>query len=274
MNKIGLIFVLAIMLSMGMMNAVGINQDYPSKVVMKTGESAVYGIRIANPSDVCIGVKVIDTSKDAISSILNKQSIYYVMPKSTQKIFLNISIPQDGAKNSYSIQHSFTEVAQANNATVVDISLGAKSSITITVGNESTMQKHPQGEIDATLKEAPTICNLAAEGVKAQAQYVNKTETKAAEDAAALKASKENQSIIDSIAQAITPAKPIPVAGSLSISEAPQDDNELLYAAAIIFGFAVVGAVGITMAFKKKKAKLAEEKNRTTQMGNTTEKYR
>jgi hypothetical protein len=238
-------FVLAILFSMSVIYPFGINQDFPSKVIMKAGESSVYGIRIANPTDACMGVKVSDVGADnTISTILNKQAIYYVLPNSSQKIFLSISIPQSGAKPNYNIQYAFMEMAPNNSATMIDVALGVKASIGITVGSNSTMQKHTQKEIDATVNAVPNVCDLAAEGEIAEAKFVEKRD-------AAIAESQKNVTVFTALAAAISGEKAPPVAGTITIVNKSTEDQEFFQAAiAVLVGVSALAFIAV-MAVKR-----------------------
>ena len=243
---------LALMLMVNLAFSIGINQDFPSKVTMIPGESSVYGIRITNPSESCVGVKISDIGDDnAISKIMNKQDIYYILPNSSQKIFLNVSIPESTYRGSYVIRHSFTEIAKSNSATVIDVSLGAKSAITISVGTSSNMQKHTQKEIDEVLGAKPVLCNLTAENQIAEQKFTEKVALEKASEQAKIEESKKNGSIIDNLAATLSNDKPKAAAGLLAVADKESEDQEFaVMVAAVLFA---AGALAIISAvlFKK-----------------------
>ena len=287
---------LALVLAVGMAFPVGINQDFPSSFTMQPGESGIYGIRIANPSDDCVAVKVTDVSAYDVSQILSMQTTYYLPPKSTQKIFIKIDIPADAYKASYSIKYSFNEVARTDADTMVDITMGAKSSMTVQVGgNGSKMQVHQQSEINEVLGATPAYCDATKKKVVAPktnevpvanetAQPATKADnttgtTEAAASGSAqtsTDAAKEAKATADAI-KATTTFKPAAVmnatGAALTIAKNPNEldpkEGELLGLAGIAVGALAVAAFAVEMMYRKKRETVARLKENQNPMKTT-----
>jgi len=278
-----MVIVLAIALLVGMAFPIGINQDYPTSFTMQPGESGVYGIRIANPSDDCVAVKVTDVSPHKVSQILSMQTTYYLSPKSVQKIFIRITIPTDAYQATYSIKYSFNEVARTDADTMVDITMGAKSGVTVKVGGDGVkMQTHPQAEIDEALSAAPAYCDATKKKVAVpkttetpaaqnEAQVAAEgdatTESATAQNASTMKeiagANDGAESIAEAVKAVVTPAKPKPTetknstAGALMIAKNPNEfdpeEGELLGTMGIAVGALAVAAFSVEMMYRKKR---------------------
>ena len=280
----------ALVLAVGMAFPIGINQDFPSSFSMQPGESGIYGIRIANPSDDCVAVKVTDVSAYDVSQILNMQTTYYLPPKSTQKLFVKIDIPADAYRASYNIKYSFNEVARTDADTMVDITMGAKSSMTVQVGgNGSKMQVHSQTEINEVLGATPAYCDstkkkvvvpktnevpVANETAQPATKVDNTTGTTEAAEAGSAQtstdAANEAKATADAI-KAMTTFKPTAVmnstVGALTIAKNPNEvdpkEGEVLGLAGIAVGALAVMAFSVEMIQRKRKEN--EEKLKKTQ---------
>jgi len=235
----GILLVLSLLISMSIVNSFGINQDYPSKFTMMPGDEVNYGIRISNPSNDCIGVKITKTESEAVSNIINEQDTYYLQPNSTQKIFVKIKVPLKDYSDTYTIKYRFNTISVDNPNTVVDVNVGAASSITVTVVKNATgnrPQRHTQTEINSVINSEIVKCELPVIPVAKP--------TNIAED------------IVDKASVAVgIKNETAPAITSMNIKDKGQED--------IIFGAIIVGCVLIvsgTILYLRKKRKENREK--------------
>lgn len=143
--------------------ALGLIQDYPSSFDMKPGDSFIYGIRITNDYadssyidtstyGQIVGFTIDKLSKDDITQIYNPKALYTLKAGERQRLFINITIPKDNYKDTYTIEYKFNEKVIDSPDTMIDTALSKISRINIRVTYDPKILPaitHTQNEIDS-----------------------------------------------------------------------------------------------------------------------------
>ncbi len=143
MVKMLLVSVMAILLLAASVSALGIVSDYleENTLVMDEGNSKLYSIRIQNPEDREVQVKL--TYNSDYLDLLEEKEYYSVPPKSSLKLTFNVTAPQVSANQSYTLGYSIQELGSQGEGLPIRFTIGRNFTLKVVDLSKSHLPYYP-----------------------------------------------------------------------------------------------------------------------------------